>query len=262
MTMFFDTHCHLNSESLIKDIDEVINRALFNHVTLMNVVGYDYASSKQVMELINKYPNLIGSIGIHPCDIGKCTKAQVDEMKTWLSHPRIKAVGEIGLDYYWVKDKQEQARQREAFINQIEVANQHKLPVVIHCREAVEDTYLILKDHRPLFGGVMHCYSGSCEMMVKFLDLGLHISLGGPVTFMNAKTPKEVAKIIPLDRLLLETDAPYLTPHPHRGKRNEPSYLIMIAEEIARIRNMTVAEIGTSTFNNGCKLFHVEHNDD
>ena len=167
------------------------------------------------------------------------------------------AIGEIGLDYHWTKEPEKRELQKKCFIRQIEFANEHKLPISIHNREAFEDCLNILKEHKPLYGGVMHCYSGSVELLKDVLDLGLYIGLDGPLTFLNAKTPKEVCENVPLDRLLLETDCPYLSPHPLRGTINEPRNLGLILDEVARLKNLSKKHIADATFKNTCNLFHV-----
>ena len=173
------------------------------------------------------------------------------------SHPKVVGIGEIGLDYHWTKEEDKRALQREFFVKQIEYANEHGFPISIDSREAFQDTLEILKSHRPLHSGVMHCYSGSVENIQDIINLNLYIGLDGPVTFRNAKTPKEVAAEIPLERLVLETDCPYLSPHPLRGTVNEPSNLILIADEIANIREMSKKHLLEVVYENSCKLFNL-----
>ena len=173
---------------------------------------------------------------------------------------KVVAIGEIGLDYHWIKDPVQRELQKEYFIRQIQFANEHHLPICIHNRDSNEDCFNILKEYRPLYGLVMHCYSGSVEMMKEIVKWDkAYISLGGPVTFTNAKTPKEVAEEVPLDRLLIETDSPYLTPHPHRGEKNEPKYICLVLEEIARLRNMSKKHLESTLFANSCRVFNIKN---
>ncbi len=256
--MFFDTHCHLNSEGLYEQLDSVLKDARNKGVSFFNVVGYDYKSSVRALKIASTNDDIVCSLGIHPCDIDGISEQEFTELERMLKSNKVVAVGEIGLDYYWIKDLDARERQKDFFIRQINLANKLKLPIVIHSRDALEDTYTILKNNQPHYGGVMHCYSGSKEMLKNFLELGLYISLAGPVTFLNAVTPKEIAFNVPLDKLLIETDSPYLTPHPHRGKKNNPGYIQFIAEAIANIKNISVEEVAKCTKDNGNLLFHVK----
>ena len=190
--MIFDSHCHLNDENLYDHIDQVISDAKKTNVNKFLVVGYDYQSSKLAVEISNRYKECYAAIGIHPTEIPHTTEKEYKATLELVNNPKVVAIGEIGLDYHWVKDTEQRQIQKEWFIKQIEFANEHKLPISIHNRESNEDCLKILKEHKPSFGGVMHCYSGSVEMLKDVLDLGLMISLGGPVTFTNAKTPKEI----------------------------------------------------------------------
>ena len=167
------------------------------------------------------------------------------------------ALGEIGLDYYWVKDEEQRNLQKEYFVRQIKEANKHHLPICVHNRDAINDCLEILKNNHVEMGGVMHCFSGSVEVMNEFLKCGMYISLGGPVTFKNARVPKEVAKVVPLDKLMVETDSPYLAPHPYRGKQNEPSYITLVVDEIASLKGVSKEEIMEATYRNASKMFHV-----
>ena len=255
--MIFDTHCHLNHEDLYKDLDNVINRAKEVGVSRFLVVGYDKPSSLLAVKLAEQYDFIYAAIGYHPTEINNLSEDDFNEIMDLLDHPKVVALGEIGLDYYWVKDLEERELQKKYFIRQIKEANKHRLPICIHNRDAINDCLTILKENHIDMGGVMHCYSGSVEIMNEFIKCGMYISLGGPVTFKNAKTPKEVAKIVPLDKLLVETDSPYLAPHPYRGKQNEPSLIPLVIEEIALQKGLTKDEIEDATYANASKLFHV-----
>lgn len=255
--MIFDTHCHLNDSALLERIDEVLADALKVGVDKFLVVGWNKESSFKAVELAHKYKGIYAAIGFHPTDIDGVSENDYNEVMSLVSDPKVVAIGEIGLDYHWVKDPVQREKQKEWFIKQIYFANVHKKPISIHNREAFEDCLKILKEHKPMYGGVMHCYSGSVELLQDVLDLGLHIGLDGPLTFTNAKTPKEVCEKVPLDRLLVETDSPYLSPHPLRGTVNEPKNIALVIDEITRIKGLSKKHILEVIYDNSCKLFHV-----
>ena len=256
--MMFDSHCHLNDENLYPRIEEVIRDANKTGVKKFLVVGYDKASSLLAVDIAHRYEGCYAAIGVHPTEIDGVGESDYKEIMDLASDKKVVAIGEIGLDYHWVKDPLQREKQKEWFIRQIEFANEHHLPISIHNRESTEDCVEILKEHTPKYGGVMHCYSGSVETMEVVIKLGLHIALGGTVTFTNAKTPKEVAEVVPLDKLLIETDSPYLTPHPHRGEKNEPKYICLVLEEIARLKDMSKKHLEDVIYKNTCRLFNVD----
>lgn len=256
--MMFDTHCHLNDEALLSRVDEVIKDAKEAGVDRFLVVGWDKASSLIAIQLAEQYDCVYAAIGFHPENIFDATDEDFEETMKYINHPKVVAVGEIGLDYHWTKDPIKRELQKEWFIKQIDFANEHHKPISIHNREAFADSLEILKEHRPLYGGVMHCYSGSVELLKEVLDLGLHIGLDGPLTFLNAKTPKEVCEAVPLDRLLTETDSPYLAPHPLRGTVNEPKNLGWIVNEMANVKGLSKKHIMDVTYNNALKLFGIK----
>lgn len=252
--MYFDTHCHLNSEQLYPEHDAFIKKALANQVDHMIVVGYDLESSKKAVELAKAYDFIYAAVGIGPNDCletGNHDLAIIDE---YLNEPKVVALGEIGLDYYW--DDVPKEKQMDIFQKQILLAKKHHKPIVIHCRDAYEDTYQVLKNNG--HPGVMHCYSGSAQMAERFIKLGFYISLAGPVTFKNARVPKDVAEKISLEYLLIETDCPYLTPHPYRGKLNEPANVVYIAQEIAKLKNMEIEDVARMTTFNAKKVFGIK----
>ncbi|MCK5731395.1 MAG: TatD family hydrolase [Tenericutes bacterium] len=254
--MLFDSHAHLNDEKLIDRIDEVIENAKKNNVTKIVCVGYDYDSSLLAIELAEQCDSIFASIGIYPSE-AKTFNMDLSWIEEHINNPKVVAIGEIGLDYYW--DKTFKQEQIELFINQVKLANKWKKPVIIHMRDATKDTYDVLKEYKSEeISGVMHCYSSSKEVMQQFIDLNMYISLAGPVTFKNAKVPKEVAKAISLDRLLIETDSPYLTPVPFRGKTNEPKNVLHVAEEIAKLKGISLEEVEMQTYKNTCKLYNIE----
>ena len=255
--MLFDTHVHLNAEQYKEDLEEVIKRAQSEGVTNMVVVGFDRPTIEKAMLLVEKYDFLYASVGWHPVDAIDMTEADLDWIEELSSHPKVVALGEMGLDYYW--DKSPKDIQKEVFRKQIALAKRVKLPIIIHNREATQDIVDILKEEgAEEIGGIMHCFSGSEEIAKECMKMNFYISFGGPVTFKNAKKVKEVAADIPLDYLLIETDCPYLTPHPFRGKRNEPAHVKLVAEEIARLKDLPFEEIARVTTENAKKLFGIK----
>ena len=255
--MIFDTHCHLNSPELYERLDEVLDAASKVGVDKYLVIGWNKESSFLAVELAHRYDNIYAAIGFHPTDIDDVSEEDYINTMSLVKDPRVVAIGEIGLDYHWVKDPKQREKQKEWFIKQIEFANEHKKPISIHNREAFEDCLKILKEHKPEYSGVMHCYSGSIESLKEVIDLGLYIGLDGPLTFTNAKTPKEVCEAVPLDRLLVETDSPYLAPHPLRGTINEPKNIALVIDEITRIKGLSKKHILDVIYDNSCRLFHV-----
>lgn len=258
--MYFDTHCHLYDEQFKDDVEQVIKRARDGGVLNMLVLGDKIETSKNCIEMANDYEGVFAAVGVFPCE---CYDLDIDktikELKEMVNkNEKIKAIGEIGLDYYWEKDINKRKKQKEFFIAQLKLADEVSLPVAIHARDSIEDVYRLLKENYPKKGAIMHCFSSSVEMMKKFVELGCYISLGGPVTFKNAITPKEVAKQIPLDRLIIETDSPYLAPHPFRGKRNEPIYVKNVLAELSVLINKTTLELEEIVFNNSCKILGVK----
>lgn len=251
--MFFDTHCHLNSSQMIEDCEMYIKKALEANVTHLCVVGYSLSGSKKAVEIASRYENIYAVVGVGPEDCLDTDENEFNEIEALLSHPKVVAVGETGLDYHW--DTVPREKQKVVFTRFIRMANKHGLPVVIHSRDAIMDTYDILKEEKA--HGIMHCYSGSAQMAKEFVKIGFKISLAGPVTFKNARVPKEVAKEINLDDLLIETDSPYLTPHPYRGKPNDPSYVPLVAKEIADIKGISVEEVAHATMQNAKEVFNI-----
>lgn len=255
--MIFDTHCHLNSPELYPEIERHIKEANKAGVKSFLVVGYDKETSFLAVEIAHRYEGCYASIGFHPTEIDDLTEEDYNAVFDLAKDPKVKAIGEIGLDYHWVKDPIKREIQKEYFIRQIIDANKLGLPISIHNRESTEDCLEVLKEFPPVKGGIMHCYSGSLETMKELLKLGVYISLGGPVTFTNAKTPKEVAESCPLDRLLTETDAPYLAPHPLRGTVNYPKNIALVVDEITRLREEGRKHIEEATYNNACRLLNI-----
>ncbi|WP_429950245.1 TatD family hydrolase [Enterococcus sp. AZ170] len=255
--MIFDSHTHLNAEQFNEDIPETIQRAKELGVTEMAVVGFDTPTIEKSLELSQQYKEIQSIIGWHPTEAGSYTPEIEKKIQQLLTTPKVVALGEIGLDYYWMEDPKEV--QDRVFRRQIAIAKEMNLPISIHTRDAMEDTYKILKeeDIRDI-GGIMHSFSGDPEWMAKFLEMGMHISLSGVVTFKKALEVQEVAKAVPLDRLLVETDAPYLAPVPYRGKRNEPGYTRYVVEKIAELREVPFEEIAKQTTTNAHRLFRLD----
>ena len=255
--MFIDTHVHLNADQYEEDVDEVITRAVDAGVTKMIVVGFDRKTINKAMELTERYSFIYAVVGWHPVDAIDCTEEDLKWIEGLAEHPKVVGIGETGLDYHW--DKSPKDIQQELFRKQIQLAKKVNLPIIIHNRDATADVVRILKEEEAKeTGGIMHCFGGSVETAKECIDMNFLISLGGPVTFKNAKTPKEVATEIPLSKLLIETDAPYLAPHPYRGKRNEPVYVTLVAEEIAKLKGLSIEEVALATTENAQSLFKID----
>ena len=256
--MLIDTHVHLNDEQYDEDLEEVIDRAREAGVDRMFVVGFDTPTIERAMKLIDQYDFLYAIIGWHPVDAIDYT----EECEQWIEelskHPKVIGIGEMGLDYHW--DKSPKDVQQDLFRKQIALAKRVQLPIIIHNREATQDCVDILKEeHAEEVGGIMHSFSGSPEIADEVINkLNFYVSLGGPVTFKNAKQPKEVAKHVPFDKLLVETDAPFLSPHPYRGKRNEPERVTLVAEQIAELRGVSYDEVCRQTTENAERLFNLK----
>lgn len=255
--MLIDTHVHLNADQYEGEVDAVIERAKENGVEKFVVIGFDRKTIERTMELIESYDEVYGVIGWHPVDAIDCTDEDLEWIESLSSHEKIVAIGEIGLDYHW--DKSPKDVQKEVFIKQIELAKRVNLPIVIHNRDADKDTIDILESHdAKSVGGIMHSFhNGTDEQIDRVLNMGFYVSLAGVITFKNVKRPKEVAQYVPLDRLLVETDAPYLTPHPFRGKRNEPKLVRLVAEEIAQLRGISVEEVEKATTENAKRIYNI-----
>ena len=252
--MIFDSHAHYESEQFDADREELLGSVLPQKgVCCVINMGSDMASLQQTVDLCDKYDYFYGAVGIHPECAGDLPEDWLQQVEKLLSHPKIVAVGEIGLDYYW--DTCPREKQKEVFIAQLELAEKYGLPVVIHDREAHGDTMDILRRYKPK--GVVHCFSGSVELARETVKLGMYIGLGGVVTFKNARHSVEVAKDIPLDRLLTETDAPYMAPVPFRGKRCDSSMIAYDAAKIAEVRGITAQEVLQAACENACRLFNI-----
>lgn len=254
--MLIDSHAHLDDERFDRDRDELIKSLGKNGISTVINIGADLPSSIKSVKLSEQYDNIYAAVGVHPHSASEMDEGTIEVLKAFSSREKVVAIGEIGLDYYY--DNSPRDVQRIWFRRQMKLAKEVNLPIVVHSREANQETIDMIKaESDGKLTGVIHCYSGSVELMKEYIKLGYYISLGGPVTFKNAKTPKEVAKVVPIDRLLVETDSPYLTPEPHRGKRNEPLYVRHVAAMIAELRGMTIEELARATSENTKRLFNL-----
>lgn len=259
MIEIFDTHTHINADHFLEDSEEVIKRAWEEYgVKYMNVVGYDEVTIHRAIELSQKYPHVYMTAGWHPVDaIDFNERVHLPLIEEALALPKTIAIGETGLDYYW--DKSPRDVQKEMFEMQLDMAKAYQKPVVIHMRESTADVVALIKQHaEPSLRGIMHSFSGSAEIAQDLTNLRFMISLSGIVTFKNASNILEIAKKIPASNLLVETDAPYLTPVPFRGKRNEPGYTRFVVEKIAETRNETVETVAKYTTENAKRIFQLD----
>lgn len=254
--MLIDTHVHLNAHQYDEDLDEVIQRARENGLEKMVVVGFDRPTITRTMELIEEYDDIYGVIGWHPVDAIDCTDDDLAWIEELSKHEKIVGIGETGLDYHW--DKSPKDVQKALFRKQLALAKRVNLPIIIHNRESTDDCVEILKEENAQdIGGIMHAFSGDEKTADEIIAMNFYVSLGGPVTFKNAQLPKDIAVHVPLDKLLVETDAPYLTPHPYRGKRNEPAHVKLVAEKIAELRRMTYEDLAEATTENAKRLYNI-----
>lgn len=254
--MIFDTHAHYNDEAFDEDRDELLKSLPENGVELVVNVGANLSSTEESIALAEQYGFIYAAAGVHPSDSGELTEDNFCLLESRTTHKKVVAIGEIGLDYYW--DEPDRQIQKEWFARQIQLAKKCGLPIVVHSRDAAKDTLDILKAEKANeAGGIIHCFSYGTEMAREFLNLGLYLGIGGVLTFKNAKKLKEVAAYAPLDRIVLETDCPYMAPVPNRGKRNSSLNLPYVAEELSRIKGVEREEIERITFENGKKLYQI-----
>ena len=254
--MLFETHAHLNAKEFDEDREEVIARARENGVSTIVNIGFNAETIPTCMELAEAHDFIYAVIGWHPQDAKDMTDEHLEWIEELSRHPKVVGLGEMGLDYYW--DTSPKDVQAEVFRKQIRLARKLDMPIIIHNRDAHQDVLTILKEEKAAdVGGIMHCFSGSWETAKLALDMNFYISFGGPLTFKNAKQPKEVAAKVPQGKLLIETDCPYLTPHPFRGKRNESGYVRYVCEEMANIRGLSYEEMAQITTDNAKRLFRL-----
>jgi len=250
---YFDSHAHYDDTKFDEDRDELLSSLPINSVSHVINNSINYNTSLFSIKLSKKYDYIYAAIGVHPENVDE--KDSLEKIKELANNEKVVAIGEIGLDYYYTTSNKE--LQKEYFENQLKLANELKLPVIIHDRDAHNDILTTLKSHPVDKSGVIHCYSGSLEMAKLFINMGYYLGFGGTSTFSNAKTVVEVLKYMPLDKILIETDSPYLAPVPFRGKRNNSMYLKYVVEKIAEIKNSTPEEIAEITSNNAKKLFNI-----
>ena len=253
MNNIFDAHAHYDDKWFDEDRIELLNSLTDGGVNFVITNGIDLKSTEEAKNLSEKYPFMYFTAGYHPECVEDMPENYLEEVEKYLSHPKCVAVGEIGLDYHWDTPRDVQ---KKVFIEQLQLAEKHNMPVVIHDREAHGDVMDIIRKYKPK--GLLHCFSGSVELMREVIKLGMSISLGGTVTFKNARHSVECASEVPLDKLLLETDAPYLSPVPFRGKRNDSRNIEYVAEKIAQLRNLSQKEVLDITTENGKKLFSIK----
>lgn len=254
--MIFESHAHYDDKQFDLDREELLSSMEEHGIGTVINVGSDFASCKRTLELTEQYAFVYGALGIHPSDIADLNEETYEWLRENARLPKVAAIGEIGLDYYWEKEPEVQSRQRYWFCRQMELARELSLPVIIHSRDAAEDTMKIMKGiHAEQIPGVIHCFSYSPEIAREYVKMGYYIGIGGVVTFKNSKKLKETAASIPLERILLETDCPYLAPEPNRGKRNSSLNLPYVAKEIAALRGISEEEVIEATRGNALRLF-------
>ena len=256
MSMIFESHAHYDSHQFDEDRAELLNSMQEHGVgTVVNVCA-DWDSVTEVVEMAQNYPFMYAAVGLHPDEVGELNDERYEFLKSQCQQKKVVAIGEIGLDYYW--DNESHDVQKQWFVRQLELARELGLPVIIHSRDAAEDTLKIMKEHAQGLRGVIHCFSYSKELAEEYVKMGFYIGIGGVVTFKNGKKLKEVAEVVPLERILLETDCPYLAPEPYRGKRNSSLYIPHIAQAIADIKGVTCEEVVAQTEQNGKSLFGIQ----
>jgi len=255
--MIFETHAHYDDDRFDGDRDRLLASMPERGIERIINVGASIASTKTTLALAEKYDFVYAAVGVHPSDIGDLSEEALDWLKKQTAWEKTVAIGEIGLDYYWEKEPEVQERQRCWFKRQLELARETGLPVIIHSRDAAADTMEVMRQaHAGEIPGVIHCYSYSKELAQEFVKMGYYIGVGGVVTFKNAKKLKETVEALPLERLLLETDCPYMAPEPHRGERNDSSYLSLVSAKIAELKGVTQEEVERVTEENARKLFY------
>lgn len=255
--MYTDTHAHLQDEKLLQNIETILNTAKENNVTKIICSSYDLSSSEFAVLLAQTHDRVYATVGVHPHDAKNYTPETEQKLKQLCLKNKVVAYGEIGLDYHYNLSPKD--IQKQVFLQQLKLASSLNLPVIIHTREAMGDTLEILRNNKSLLnnGGVFHCFNGSAEVLAKINSMGFYVSYGGAVTFKNANNIVEIVKQTPLDKLLLETDCPYMTPVPHRGEINEPKNIDLIAKKICDIKQITLQELSDITENNVKKIFKI-----
>ncbi len=254
--MLFDTHAHYDSRQFDADRDAVLSGLPGRGVSLVVNPGCDLPTSRKAVELAEQYPFVYAAVGFHPEELENASLSDLEEIRALAAHEKVVAIGEIGLDYYWVKDEAGRDKEKEFFRAQLALAEELGLPVIVHDREAHGDTLAIVREF-PNVKGVFHCYSGSVEMARELVDMGWMISFTGVLTYHNARKAVEVAQAVPMDRLMIETDSPYMAPVPHRGKRNDSGLVLHVCETLAALKGLTLEECAKITLQNGCRFFGI-----
>ena len=254
--MYFDTHAHYYDDAFDADRDEVLSALPAAGVELALCPGCALVSSRQSVSLAERYPHLYAAVGFHPENLEGVSLDQLSEIEAMAAHPKVKAIGEIGLDYYWEKDPDKRKLQRDFCSAQLSLAEKLDLPVIFHDREAHKDSLDMVRAH-PNARGVFHCYSGGVEDAKALVIMGWMVSFTGVVTFKNARRALEVIDYLPMDHIMIETDAPYMAPEPYRGKRNDSRYVFRMAEAIAQVKGLTAEEVGRITTENGKRFFNI-----
>ena len=255
---YLDSHCHINDDDLYPIRNEVISRAREAGVGYILVIGWDVESSKKAISIAHEFEGVYAAVGIHPENLEGINEQSLLEIEELAKDEKVIAIGEIGLDYHWFKDPKDHENQKTWFVRQIELANKLHLPISIHAREAIGDLLDILKNHPLERSGVLHCYSGSPESLKEFAKLGFYFGFDGPITYKNAKEPKESVIACPIDKILTETDSPYLPPVPHRGERNESSYIPLILAQMAALKEVDESSMAEQVKENFERLFSVK----
>ncbi len=253
--MLFDSHTHLDDKKFNEDRTEVIEKIMASGVGKLVNIGCDLKTSENSVKLAEKYDFIYATVGFHPCDTGNITEEHIEKIRQLAQHKKVVAIGEIGLDYYW--DSVPRDVQKYWFERQMRLAEELGMPVTIHNRDAHEDTFNICKNSNVT--GIVHCFSGSKEMAVEFVKLGYYVSFAGPLTYKNNVKSTEVARAVPMDRLLIETDAPYLAPDGFRGKRNDSSLVRYTCEKLAEIKGVSFEEMARQTYNNAMKVYRINN---
>lgn len=254
--MLFDTHAHFDDEQFDKDRDSVLKSLAEYGVTNITNIGADIQSSEASVKLAEEYDFVYAAVGVHPSEVGDMSEADIDRLRRLASHPKVRAIGEIGLDYHYM-DSTTPELQKKWFIRQLELARELSMPVVIHDRESKGECLEILKDKK-VSNGVVHCFSGSAETAAEILRLGMMISFTGVLTFKNARRAVEACAVVPMDRLMIETDSPYMSPEPHRGKRNFSGYVEFVARKIADIKGLPYGEVVRITDENAKRFYGIK----
>ena len=254
--MLFDTHAHYDSRQFNADRDEVLSALPGQGVSLVVNPGCDIPSSRTAVSIAEQYPHVYAAVGFHPEELAEADLSDLEVIRALAAHEKVVAIGEIGLDYYWVKDEAGRKKEQDFFRAQMALAEELDLPVIVHDREAHGDTLAIVKEF-PKVRGVFHCYSGSAEMARELVDMGWMISFTGVLTYKNARKAVEAAEVIPMDRLMVETDSPYMAPEPCRGKRCDSSLVVHTCRRLAEIKGLSLEECAKITTENGCRFFGI-----